>query len=99
MYGLTNISLYCSRSHSSSILVVCSLLCQLVHLSFFVVDILVYKGVSIWFLVIDVDEEAKIEECTADGFDYYKYIDCMPEMRNELIEGSYNETACLAWGS
>ena len=50
----------------------------------------------IWFLVIDVDEEAKIEECAADGFDYYKYIDCMPEMRNELIEGSYNETACLA---
>ena len=55
----------------------------------------------VWFLVIDVDEEAPIEEapieeCAADGFDYYKYIDCMPEMRNELIEGSYNETACLA---
>ena len=50
----------------------------------------------IWFLVIDVDEETKIGECAADGFDYFKYIDCMPEMRNELIEGSYNETACLA---
>ena len=56
----------------------------------------------IWFKVIDVDEEkesAKIEECAADGFDYYKYIDCMPEVRNALIEGSYNETACLEWGS
>ena len=54
----------------------------------------------IWFLVIDVDDEvAVVEECPADGFDYYKFIDCMPEVRNAIVEGSYNETACLAMGS
>ena len=47
----------------------------------------------VWFLVVNSDELVELGECPANGLEYYKHVDCLPEVRDE-----HTEELCVARG-